>query len=69
MDDVKVRAALYAAAGEQCSQVRLEGDEPCYQCRQVARDIVLRFLSEVGDLQLISPLELRVRLLVEGSDG
>lgn len=69
MDDVKVRAALYAAAGEQCSQVRYEGDDPCYQCRQIARGIVLRFLSGVGDLQLISPLELRVRLLVEGSDG
>lgn len=66
---IAIRAALNASAAGLCAQVRSDGDEPCYQCRAVAREVVLAFLSEVGDLTLISPLELRLRIIVDGSDA
>lgn len=66
---MSIRYALDASATGLCSQVRHPGDEPCYQCRMVAREVVLAFLAEVGSLTLISPLELRLRLIKEGADA
>lgn len=68
MTDRTIRTALYAAAGGQCIQVRRPGDEPCYQCRMVARDIVLAFLDAMPR-EAITPLELRLKLIVQGADG
>lgn len=68
MPDRTIRSALYAAAGGQCAQVRRPGDEPCYLCRMVARDIVLAFLDAMPR-EAITPLELRLKLIVQGADG
>lgn len=68
MSDTSIRTALNAAAGEQCAQVRNPGDLPCYQCRMVARDIIMTFLTTLPP-DRITPLELRLRLATQGSDG
>lgn len=69
--DTSIRTALNAAAGEYCPQFKGNGgrlDLPCYGCRMVARDIIMTFLTTLPP-DRITPLELRLRLAKQGSDG
>jgi bacterioferritin-associated ferredoxin len=64
--ETSIRAAINHAALELCDTAR--HGEACYRCRQYARDVMLAFLSKLPPERL-SPVELRLLIVTQGSDG
>ena len=59
-----IRPSIDAVAAGICERAH-----PCAYCRGLVRDVIADWLNELPQLELMSPLEMRLRVLRDGGDA